>query len=217
MAIRKKRGTETPGGNWMLTYGCLMTQLLVFFVMLFALASAKSEDQLKYIQKRVRQYIFQNHYEKLIHDEINVKGLVISISSELMFKSGEAGLASAKAKKIMEDLFSIFLEYTNMVAIEGHTDNRRIQTPLFPSNWELSTARATTLTRYLLENKKFDPKRVTSSGYGEFHPVATNDTVEGRSRNRRVDVIVRRLGMAEYKEMNRKRKEAAKKVVSVKE
>lgn len=194
-----------------------MTQLMVFFVMLFALAAATTEDQLKEIQRKVREYVAKNQYENMIYDKINNKGLVISISSKLMFESGEAELASEKARNIINDLFSIFKQYPNMVAIEGHTDNRRIKTPIFPSNWELSTARATTLTRYILEEQKFDPKRVTSSGYGEFHPVVPNDTPEGRAKNRRVDVIVHRLSMEQYQEVEKKLKDAAKKIVSRKE
>ncbi|MFH1379250.1 MAG: OmpA family protein, partial [bacterium] len=183
MVIRKAEQTSEKG-NWMLTYGCLMTQLLVFFVMLFALASATTEDQLKKIQRRVRNYVTEHHHEQLIQDVINDKGLVISISSNLMFKSGEAELASDSAREVIKDLFAIFTEYPNRVIIEGHTDDRRIHTERFPSNWELSTARATTLTRYLIEELAFSPEKVTSSGYGEFHPLESNETPEGRAKNR---------------------------------
>lgn len=216
MAFRKAKDATRQSGNWLLTYGCLMTQMLVFFIMLFALASATTEDQLKRIQKRVREYIAAQHYENLIYEEINFKGLVISISSKLMFKSGEAELVSKQSQDMIDDLFAIFIEYPNRVVIEGHTDNRKISTPIFPSNWELSTARATMLTRYLIEELKFDPEQVTSSGYGEYHPITSNDTPEGRAKNRRIDIIVRRLTMEQYKELNQKLKEATKEVISIK-
>lgn len=215
MAFRKAK-ESSKGSNWLLTYGCLMTQLLVFFVMLFALTSATTEDQLKKIQSRVRSYVAENKHEQLIHNEINQKGLVVSISSKLMFKSGEAELASDEARKIIKDLFKIFTEYPNRVIIEGHTDNRRIHTEIFPSNWELSTARATTLTRYIIEEMNFSPRQVASSGYGEYHPVASNDTPEGRAKNRRVDVIVHRLTMGQYKKINESLKKEVKKAVSLK-
>ncbi|MBD3272157.1 MAG: OmpA family protein [Elusimicrobia bacterium] len=213
--VKRRAKQESKGGNWLLTYGCLMTQLLVFFVMLFALAAATTEDQLKKIQRRVREYVAENNYQDLIHDVIDTKGLVISISSELMFESGKAELASEKSRNIITDLFTIFQEYPNRVVIEGHTDNRPISTPVFPSNWELSTARATSLTRYLIEELKYDPERLTSSGYGEYQPIASNETPQGRAKNRRVDVIVRRLTMQQYKEINKKMKEEAKKVISL--
>ncbi|MGC2502361.1 MAG: OmpA family protein, partial [Silvibacterium sp.] len=76
------------------------------------------------------------------------------------------------------------------IRIEGHTDNVPIHTGQFDSNWELSTARATRLTRLFIEQHGFRPARLSASGYAEFHPVASNATAEGRSENRRVDIIV---------------------------
>ena len=78
----------------------------------------------------------------------------------------------------------------NEIRVEGHTDNVPIATPLYPSNWELSSARATTVGRYLAEHSDIAPQRIIAAGYGEFRPVAPNDTREGRARNRRVDLVV---------------------------
>jgi chemotaxis protein MotB len=74
--------------------------------------------------------------------------------------------------------------------VEGHTDNVPIRNARFPSNWELSTARATTVVAYLIERFKFAPERLSAGGYSEYRPVESNATAEGRSRNRRVDIVV---------------------------
>jgi chemotaxis protein MotB len=78
----------------------------------------------------------------------------------------------------------------NEIRVEGHTDNIPIATALYPSNWELSSARATTVGRYLVEHSEVAPRRISAAGYGEFRPVAPNDSREGRARNRRVDLVV---------------------------
>ncbi|MBM3792005.1 MAG: chemotaxis protein MotB, partial [Acidobacteria bacterium] len=76
------------------------------------------------------------------------------------------------------------------IRIEGHTDNVPIRTARFPSNWELSTSRATTICSYLVERFGFAPEELSAAGYGEFRPIDSNDTSEGRARNRRVDIVV---------------------------
>ncbi len=77
-----------------------------------------------------------------------------------------------------------------MIRIEGHTDNVPINTVRFPSNWELSTARATSIVSYLIGKFGFSPEKLSGSGFAEFCPIASNDTPEGRARNRRVDIVV---------------------------
>jgi chemotaxis protein MotB len=74
--------------------------------------------------------------------------------------------------------------------IEGHTDNVPIRTAKFRSNWELSTARASTVIAFLIETLAYDPTQLSAAGYGEFHPRAPNDSAENRARNRRVDIVI---------------------------
>ncbi|MGD8334598.1 MAG: OmpA family protein, partial [Desulfobacterales bacterium] len=76
-----------------------------------------------------------------------------------------------------------------LVRIEGHTDNVPIRTFLFPSNWELSTARAVNVLRYFIEHHQIDSQRLSAEGFGEFQPLVANDTAENRNKNRRVEVI----------------------------
>ena len=79
-----------------------------------------------------------------------------------------------------------------MIAVEGHTDDQPIRTPDFPSNWDLSTARANTLVRYLIESHHLASKRFSSTGYAGTRPIESNSTQEGRSSNRRVEIVVLR-------------------------
>ncbi len=189
-----KVGRTAPA--WMLTYSDLMTQVLIFFVMMFALASAMNEMQLVKLKKRLEVYVTENQLENYIGLTIDEKGLVVSLREKLMFDSGRAGIYE-EAKYILKDLTKEIVDVPNNVRIEGHTDNVPIGPELqskFPTNWELSTARATNVTRYVLEALNFPPKRISSAGYGEYQPVVDNDTEEHKAMNRRVDIVVQRIG-----------------------
>jgi chemotaxis protein MotB len=115
-------------------------------------------------------------------------GVVISLSGNVLFDSGRADL-KAEGLVLLDELADRLAKLPNEVRIEGHTDDVPISTPLYPSNWELSSARATTVARYLVEHK-VAPDRLIAAGYGEYRPAAPNDTREGRARNRRVDVVI---------------------------
>ncbi|MDH5173936.1 MAG: OmpA family protein [Elusimicrobiota bacterium] len=187
-------GRSTP--TWMLTYSDLMTQVLIFFVMMFALASAMNEMQLVKLKKKLEAYVTENRLGNYIGLKIDEKGLVISLREKLMFDSGRAEIYQ-EAKYILKDITKEIGDVPNNTRIEGHTDNVPIGAELkskFPTNWELSTARATNVTRYLLETLNFPPKRISSAGYGEYQPVLDNDTEEHKAMNRRVDIVVQRIG-----------------------
>ncbi|MEY8353869.1 flagellar motor protein MotB [Lachnospiraceae bacterium 54-53] len=120
---------------------------------------------------------------------IDMRGLVIRLNNAIFFDSG-----SAEIKKQSEDtLFEVasLLNTTeNYIRIEGHTDNVPISRSGYASNWELSTARAVNVVRYFINISGFPPDKLIAVGYGEFKPVADNGTEEGRSKNRRIDIIV---------------------------
>lgn len=115
--------------------------------------------------------------------------LVVRLPERLIFAVGEAQIQpdGVTALHIISDELA---QHRVRVRIEGHTDNAPIRTARFPSNWELSTARATAVVAFLIETKKLDPVRLSAAGYGEYHPVAENESTEGRSMNRRVDIVV---------------------------
>lgn len=216
MPIKKKSEVGElgkPAPAWMVSYSDLVTQLLTFFIMLFALSAAATEDQLKKIKQKIDNYVIENHLEKFVSTKITQKeGLIITFSEKYMFDSGKADIYS-EAKEVIKNISSLLVEEPNRISIEGHTDNTPINTPEFPSNWELSTKRATNVLKYLLEELKFDPKRLTAAGFGEWHPVAPNDTPENKAKNRRVDLIVRRLDIEEMREWRKKLAESLKKSV----
>lgn len=152
------------------------------------LAMQQATQQIEFIASDVTA-IFEN----LIDDEqISLTEtplwLEIEIKSNILFSSGSAVL-SAEAEEILSSLGGLFSTYTNQITVEGFTDNQPIQSPIFPSNWELSSARAAAVVR-LFEAYGVAPIRMSSVGYGEFRPSSDNDTEEGRASNRKVVVVV---------------------------
>lgn len=215
MPIKKSEVGELgrPAPAWMVSYSDLVTQLLTFFIMLFALSAAATEDQLKKIKEKIDNYVAENHLERFVSTKITQKeGLIVTFSEKYMFDSGKADIYP-EAKEVIKNIAALLTDEPNRISIEGHTDNTPINTPEFPSNWELSTKRATNVLKYLLEELKFDPRRLTAAGFGEWHPVAPNDTPENKAKNRRVDLIVRRLDIDEMREWRRKLAESLKKSV----
>lgn len=130
----------------------------------------------------------------LENGEISISGsetwIEISLSSELLFNSGSASL-NASATPIFEEISGILGGYENPVHVEGFTDDRPIKSSIFPSNWELSAARSAAVVRLLADNG-IDPYRLAAIGYGQYQPIASNDSAEGRGQNRRVALIVSR-------------------------
>ncbi|MDX1693543.1 MAG: OmpA family protein, partial [Ketobacteraceae bacterium] len=134
-------------------------------------------------------------FQGLISDELyNIRTtkdwIEVDIQSSVLFPSGRATL-SGEARELMQKIAGVLESYENPVQVEGFTDNQPIETLQFPSNWELSAARAAAVVR-LFEEQQIDPKRLSAVGYGEHHPVAENDTEAGRAENRRVALIISR-------------------------
>ena len=121
-----------------------------------------------------------------VHSE--PEGLVLSLREAGFYTSGSADVR-ADSLAGLQTLIAALPPNAPM-RIEGHTDNIPIHTAQFATNWELSTARAAGITRFLLEAHIADPTHIAAAGYAEFHPIASNATEEGRSRNRRVDIVL---------------------------
>jgi chemotaxis protein MotB len=134
-----------------------------------------------------------NHSVRLSQD---LRGLTISLAEAGFFDPGSATMKPG-ALAVVDRIASKLAPLNYGIRVEGHTDNTPIHTPQFPSNWELSTARATFLLQYLISTAKIPAPRLSAVGYGEYRPVASNDTPEGRAANRRVDLVV--LGEAAEK------------------
>ncbi len=117
------------------------------------------------------------------------RGVVIRINDTILFDPGSA-IIKPQAKITLDKIAKTLEKFQNPILIEGHTDSMPIQNEKFPSNWELSTARATNIIKYLTGAHAFPPGRLSAVGYGEYMPVEKNTTPQGRAKNRRVDIIV---------------------------
>ena len=131
--------------------------------------------------------------EQIAQGQVSIRssseGLVISLQEAGFFDSGSATIRSA-SQSVFGRIAAMLSERGCQVRIEGHTDNVPIHNSQFNSNWELSTSRATEVVRLLITEYRFGPELLSAAGYAEYHPVAGNDTPEGRAKNRRVDVVI---------------------------
>jgi len=133
--------------------------------------------------------------QEIEDDEVKVerveKGLVITFVAEVLFNSGKADLRSnsfARLDKVAEVLNTTVRDLS--VGIEGHTDNDPIKRSGWKSNWELSAARALSVLHYMEDEHGIDPLRLSATGYGEHHPIMSNDSKEGKQKNRRVEIVI---------------------------
>lgn len=151
-------------------------------VELSALEKAKRD-----LENRMRKEIADNE----VKVEMLEKGLTITFVSEVLFDSGKAELrkdASSKISKVAKVLNTTVKDLD--VGVEGHTDNVPIKYSGWKSNWELSTARALSVLHNLVDKHKVKPVRLSAIGQGEFKPVTSNKTKEGRQKNRRVEIVI---------------------------
>ncbi len=159
-----------------------------------------TDEQLRELQlekaKEVAENIDQYMQEQGIADEIeltySLNYVKLTLRGETLFSSGQATLKT-EAYEVIDGIGSMitdskFSDYS--MQIEGHTDNVPINTAYFPSNWELSAARAIAVGKYIIDEKGIDPTKIVTAGYGEFYPIAENDTAENKAKNRRVEVKV---------------------------
>ncbi len=144
------------------------------------------ENQAKELEDKLQKEIAEGNLRiKRFKDRI-----VINIDDKILFPSGSAQLRR-EVKKTLDTVADMLVRNKgSRVLIEGHTDNVPIKTPRFPDNWELSSARALSVLRHLLETKHLEPARFGAAGYGEYRPVAPNDTAANRQLNRRVDIVL---------------------------
>lgn len=136
---------------------------------------------------------FYHKLEGLISDGLvsvneNEDWIELSLRNSLLFSSGDA-VPVDQAFPLLDNISAVLKPYPNAVVVEGFTDNVPIRGSVYPSNWELSSARASAVVRLLIFGG-IAPERLAAVGYGEFQPLARNDTPEGRQRNRRVVLLI---------------------------
>ena len=254
---RRRNDDNKITANWMTTYSDLVTLLLTFFIMLFALSTVdrekfaavsrslsktflnidynegnlkpggdsfideidiavnkdkfdtkfkqSSEEELENkvleeagqimvkrterlkqeMEEKIREYGLED-YVTVVRDEYNV---VFRIDSVILFDLGKADIKES-GKEILRELSVLLNPLDNDILIQGHTDDLPINTLFFPTNWELSTKRATNVVLFFIEECNLDPKKLTATGNGEYRPARPNDSDENRRYNRRIDIAI---------------------------
>ncbi len=153
-------------------------------------AYKQDQEELKEIQSKINHYIEVNKLDAQFATDLTSEGLLITIRDNVLFASGSATVDPRYLNVAGEVSRLLEMDPPRNVIISGHTDNVPISTAEFGSNWELSVMRAVNFMKILMENKNLDPKWFSAKGFGEYKPTATNDTSEGRAKNRRVEVLV---------------------------
>ena len=150
---------------------------------------AKQDSITRRLNSVLRNALLGFNPDELSIEIINGK-VYVSMSDKLLFKSGSAAVEE-KGKEALKMLADVLNKNTDIdILVEGHTDNVPIKTAVYKDNWDLSVARATSIVRILSNDYRILPTRMTASGKGEFFPKASNETTDGRARNRRTEIIL---------------------------
>ncbi len=161
--------------------------------MLAASASQKEQENFKKVQRELNSYAKAHGFGSEVQTVITRQGLVVHVlTDKLLFDSGSATLQPAGSPLLEEISHLLNVDQKHPITVEGNTDNQPIHSSQFPSNWELSTDRATTVVRYLIAHGVQD-QRLSAAGSADLHPLASNFTAAGRARNRRVDIVLNRI------------------------
>ncbi len=203
--------------NWMITLSDVMSLLLIFFIMFFIMTErdVKSEEVK---ENTVPEIIVQgpgilpeaDAVEQQIHDELSFdlqnldmgdqisvlasnREVMITMKEKVAFMPGETDVLEG-SQPVLETIAGVIRKYSDFrVEIDGHTDNVPIMTARYPSNWELSVARAASVLKYFITSQGIDPSRLSVRGNAHHKPVAPNDTPENRARNRRVEIRLKKI------------------------
>jgi chemotaxis protein MotB len=141
------------------------------------------------IQKDLQASLAREISARTVSVTATLEGIVVSLRELGFFDSGSTAL-QPDAISTLGNFVKVAGPLQARIRIEGHTDNVPIHNARFDSNWELSTARATEITKVFITKYSMAPRRLSASGYGEYYPVASNDTPQGRATNRRVDLVI---------------------------
>lgn len=148
---------------------------------------AKSQDN--DIYTTVSQFVKDNSLEKYVTIIQGNRGVYIQFNDEILFDPGKDEIKSEGIPSLNK-ISELISKLGNQIVIEGYTDNVPISGSKFNSNWELSAARALSVLKYMTEIRGLNPKRFSIAGYGEYSPIASNDTPPGRQKNRRVNILI---------------------------
>ena len=219
-------GGHNSGGNlrWLLTYADMITLLLAFFVILYAISKVDLKkyeslatslrgafnttapypistkggggerllpkpDLVFQVVQQLREHLGEDLREGRVQIERTPDAIILRFQDAILFERGKAELLGG-SRRILDKVAGVITNLPNPIEAEGHTDTLPIRSSQFPSNWELSAARATAVVRYLIEAQGLSPLRVAARGVGEHKPLFPNDAVRGEPRNRRVEIRI---------------------------
>lgn len=137
----------------------------------------------------INQYVEEEGLNEQIEMELTERGFIVRVTGEVLYDLGRAEI-KPQGRELLDEIVAHLGDMPNDIRVEGHTDNLPIRNDRFPSNWELSTTRATNVIKYLIEKADLDPARLSAAGYSEYRPLHENDSAENRAKNRRVEIVV---------------------------
>lgn len=139
--------------------------------------------------KKVTKVLNDNGLSEVVKIREEDAGVILQLGNSILFDTAEAELRS-ESFEVLDVISSIIPQIDNEIMIQGHTDNRPINSPVYPSNWELSSARALAVVKYFINEKGLSPERFSATGYGEHRPLLENTSNENMEINRRVDILI---------------------------
>ncbi|OPZ85191.1 MAG: Motility protein B [Firmicutes bacterium ADurb.Bin419] len=151
--------------------------------------SNAGQDTLSEFSEDVEELIKELEIEDYVQVVETKTSVILRINSVILFDIGKADIKDS-GKEALKKVGELMKKLNTGIAVQGHTDNVPIKTTLFPTNWELSTKRATNVVLFLVNECSLDPTKLTATGNGEFRPIAPNDTEENRQKNRRIDIVI---------------------------
>ncbi|MDH4378509.1 MAG: flagellar motor protein MotB [Vampirovibrionales bacterium] len=206
--------------RWLIPYADLLTLLLGLFLAMLAMSARDNDfltninQELQHHLNKTQALVSQQAQQLKAYEALKAtvtaveqqthttgaitllktpEGVLIRLTDSLLFDSGSATLspqAQQAVATLAQGLKQQLIQSGKTIRVEGHTDNTPIATSQYPSNWALSTARATTLVSALIQQQGLNPNQLSAAGYAQYRPIASNSSAQGRQQNRRVDIIV---------------------------
>lgn len=245
MARKKNHDAEHDNSErWLLTYSDLITLLMIFFVIMYAMSNVdaqkyqvlsqslngaldpsgfggtgsggtgsggginlenaiseteakaesegktnKMDPELLAAAEKIRQLLKEKGLQDKVSVSIQERGVVVGLMNTVLFESGSTQIKKDAVPTLIA-IGEVANGVHNYIRVEGNTDDVPMNTPQFPSNWELSVIRATEVLKLLISQSKVSPDRISAVGYGEYRPTVPNSSAENRSRNRKVDIVI---------------------------
>lgn len=149
----------------------------------------EKEESLEELLSEVQKFLEENDLEDVVIANRTERGIVLVLEEKVLYETAEARILTT-AYPFLDKVGTLLTKIPNLVKVEGHTDNRPISTEKFPSNWELSSARASSVIRYLVAEHDLDAERFIAVGYGDTRPVVPNTSSENYQKNRRVEIVI---------------------------